>query len=143
MVALHHPPLPDWATALGAWLIGLHLQPPPYRQGLATAARLAGYLKLSKGALSKMPNLMTLVPVAIKFVTLAYQIEQVENNPDKDAPTKRAEVLALLPQLEPLIDAGAGLPAGTVEKYLTPGALALLYDGAVYAERLVTTAEHP
>lgn len=87
-----------------------------------------------------MPNLMTLVPVAIQFVTLAYKVEQIETDASKDAAAKRAEVLAVLPGLEALVDAGAGLPSGAVEKYLTPEALALIYDGAVYAEQKLVGA---
>lgn len=81
-----------------------------------------------------MPNLMTLAPVAIKFCTLAYQLEQIETDSSQDAATKRANALAVLPQIESLVDSAAGLPAGAVEKYLTPAALALIYDGAVFAE---------
>lgn len=122
----------------GAFAVGAHL---PVDRLYAVYRRLAAAPitlyrithMLAKGAPS-MVNVGTLIISSVRVATLGYQVEQIEANPNMDAPTKRAHVVALLPQFVPVVDTVAGLPAGTVEKYLTPDALAAIYDGAVLAE---------
>lgn len=112
------------------------LQDPEAAFALVTG--LLGWLTptprtLSKGA-SLMQNIASLITSAVKFASLAYQIEKVQTDTTTDAASKRASTVALLPQFVPLVDSVAGLPAGTVEKYLTPDTLGALYDGAELAE---------
>ena len=104
---------------------------------VAIAGHVSTLYRFLKGAIQVSTNLSAVISNGIRFCLLAYQVEQIETSATKTDEQKRAEVLPLLDQALPLIDAGAGLPAGSVERYLTPEVLGALYDGAVFAEQVV------